>query len=630
MSELDRASEARRQREAKDSDFKQPGVCFFEIVVFGDNRSVRSSYLIPMAIPPRMSETEDEFAIDEAVGADGGLHVEENGVVRRRIRLEGDMGFRPKPANPWATTYGGPRPSDPSFAPRLSGASDLNHSLSGQRHFQYLQDSLRMYGDLKRDPETAGRIELRYHNQRDRQHWRVHLVRFSERQDERSRISSPHYVIELLVSGQVDEKTIAIDSAQDGGFLGSIKNVVETIQSGVNLIRSAVQKVLGYVDDVRKVVAGIDSLISSVASIADDAADVIGSTANVVDGVASLDDRVKARYRAAVERARSALVSLESAIVSLIGSDAPASVSGDLDTISDGLCYLVVHEASFDPAIGQVSLQLQVSDLDKSLDEDLVGAQADGSFEALRGAGSGPRVGDSVLAGGSRLGLFTRPYRSASEYVVEQGDTLETIATKLIGDAAAWRDIAILNNLDHPFTSTAGIPNTAGPGVRLLIPSLRRAASVEPTHGVVGVRSGSSAEERLLGADFALVPSADDLSRYDWMVDTSKGSGDAMLVRGVANLSQALQSRVRTEQGDLPGYPAFGRARDAKSGRPDLDREMQRLRIAQAVLADPRIVSVDSLDVPEETDSPDVMRVEIVATIRGLDRAQTFSPDLGG
>lgn len=622
MTELDRAFERRRQIQAKDEDFKRLAVCFFEIALLSDSLDSETFYLIPFPIPPRIIDVQDEFAIDEAVGADGGLHVEENGVVKRRIRLEGDFAFRPRPANPWASIYGGPKPAEQTFNPRFATATDLNLSLSGYRHFQYMQDSLRTYGDLKKDPETAERVELRFHNQRDRQHWRVHLVSFEERQDERTRISSPGYVIDMLVSGPAE--VTRLRTVQDAGFLEQIKNAVQTIKRGVAIIQSAVQKVVGYIEDVRRVVGGITGIVDSAIAIADDALEIVSVLGNTVDDVANLDDRVKARGRALAEKAQTTATRLYSALENLIGADVPAQVSGDLDTMADGLAHIVMHRAAFDPTTGSVSIDSLVSDIDASLADDLASADAESSFDDVLNAGSGARAGDGLLSGAERLGLSSRGYKSAREYAVEQGDTLETIAAKTIGDASAWRDIALLNQLEPPYVSAAGVPGTVGVGSRILVPSTRQPTALQATHGVVGVRSGASPEERLLGVDMALVPCSGEPECYDWVVDTARGSTDAVKAVGISNLSQALRTRVELEQGGLPGYPSVGRVRDIRSGRPELDREMKRLRISQAVLADPRITAVESLSFPEDGDSPDISRVEIVATIRDLDQSQAF------
>jgi len=57
-------------------------------------------------------------------------------------------------------------------------------------------------------------------------------------------------------------------------------------------------------------------------------------------------------------------------------------------------------------------------------------------------------------------GLFTTP---PGVHIFLEGDTLSDLASKLLGDASVWREIALLNNIDNPLN----IP----PGTTLLIPS---------------------------------------------------------------------------------------------------------------------------------------------------------------
>ena len=48
------------------------------------------------------------------------------------------------------------------------------------------------------------------------------------------------------------------------------------------------------------------------------------------------------------------------------------------------------------------------------------------------------------------------PRRQEREYVVQSGDSLAAIAQEVYGDPTLWRDIALANDLDEPYSLTVG------------------------------------------------------------------------------------------------------------------------------------------------------------------------------
>lgn len=49
-----------------------------------------------------------------------------------------------------------------------------------------------------------------------------------------------------------------------------------------------------------------------------------------------------------------------------------------------------------------------------------------------------------------------RPRQQGREYVVQSGDSLAAIAQEVYGDPTLWRDIALANNLEEPYSLTVG------------------------------------------------------------------------------------------------------------------------------------------------------------------------------
>jgi hypothetical protein len=160
----------------------------------------------------------------------------------------------------------------------------------------------------------------------------------------------------------------------------------------------------------------------------------------------------------------------------------------------------------------------------------------------------------------------------------QYGDTLQKIAYRELNDASQWPLLIAYNQLVYPFITD--IPELAVPGVIL------------------------TGAQILVPAAVAVIESQTDpalVFEIDLALDvngglTVDGSGDFACVSGNANLSQALNGRVITDNGELLFHSEYGNLVRQLLGA--LNGPNAALLAGEyvtgAVLADPRVSAVRS------------------------------------
>lgn len=585
----------------KDSNFLKDLVYYFELKVPSFLVTGGSTFFFPLVMNPEGYTLSEPFSITKTEGQGGGLYVEENGIIYRMMSIKGHTGWKPRKflGDIGISAVRVPE-TQRSFSRQI-----LNPiaEISGQKHFQFLQDAVfRTYGDLKRDPSTSENTHLYFHIPKEDEHWEVKPLEFRLEKTLNRKNLYP-YTIDLLIVGP--HKDPGKDFSEDKSWLDKIKDGIRMVQSGIDLVKSIIQDVVAYTKEIERTIKGIGAILSNIVSIIDIASDFINGVTEVIIApaqfVSSVIDQLETSIRAMVESAR----------------QFPDTIINSYRTMGDGLNRI----RSF-PQFFQSSTQTLLQSATKTQDfgktsAALIAAASStppNSFQKLLALGTGNLPGD---LGRARADLnLNRPlsnYQSAEEKIIQASDTLQSLSAKYLGDARLWRDIAVLNNLTHPFISKEGIPGTKKPGERILIPSTSIAPDARNITTGLGISPEASAEERLLQTDFMLerVDGPNDL--FDFAIDTEGGSVDVRTVSGVNNLSQALLSRLRTERGTDQLYKNVGIDRLVGSTIPSLGAEIIALRIAQAVKADPRITSIKSLDIEQPT--PDSIIINLDAEV---------------
>lgn len=135
--------------------------------------------------------------------------------------------------------------------------------------------------------------------------------------------------------------------------------------------------------------------------------------------------------------------------------------------------------------------------------------------------------------------VFSRPRAGFRFADTHFGDSLQKIALRELGDASRWPELISYNELVPPFITDDAAE--AGPGVLLsgqpiLVPS------------AAALTTGPTKQEDVFGTDVAL-------DEAGGMVTDGV---DFVMVRGNANLIQALGGRIRTPRGALMFHPVYG------------------------------------------------------------------------
>lgn len=178
--------------------------------------------------------------------------------------------------------------------------------------------------------------------------------------------------------------------------------------------------------------------------------------------------------------------------------------------------------------------------------------------------------------------LRARPLPGYRLVDTRQGDTLQRIALRELGDAARWPQLAELNNLLPPYVveTLADLEDTPSAGVeggRVLLAGQPIKVPAPGPAAPAGVLSATD----IFGTDLAL---PDGLLR-------ATPAGDLLLVSGVPNLSQALEHRLETPMGELLYHPGYGqRFHELRGGPQNQLTNMLAAGYAEsAIRSDPRV-----------------------------------------
>jgi hypothetical protein len=130
------------------------------------------------------------------------------------------------------------------------------------------------------------------------------------------------------------------------------------------------------------------------------------------------------------------------------------------------------------------------------------------------------------------------------------------LALKYLGDEAAWKKLAIMNNLKPPYISANGGDGVLRPGDTILVPQTATAAGPSAISRTVNPDASSEAQRPMMkryGRDLRLQEIGGELMDF-----ATTSDGDIDVVEGVNNVVQAIKIKFSTEQGELPTHPQFG------------------------------------------------------------------------
>lgn len=610
LDELLPSDETLRQRLTGDTSFTEPLTLIFELILPDEGVFPFSSrsFLFPLQIAPNAMGMSEPFSVEVTPTQQGGLFVEENGIVQRRIRIRGTTGFFPHPlpiSPPKLTT-----PSTGRSFSRSLPAITATNNLSGQRHFQFLQDKIiRLYADFKRDPQTSSLTQLRLHDTQNDEHWIVVPMSFGQERSAQSPLEYP-YDIDLLVVDKAD--ALPFDKkTSDRSLLQAMGDVLRSTQNFLRRATSAVNQLTSVQQELSLAVHGVGAVFGQAATLID-------AVASFVEGTSEL---VQSPYQAIFSIAQGCENALKIAAntrnLGLTIANWPRPIEQRFFALTTAAEQLGLAPKSFVPVARTLKAQQTVVNAPVTADVPLK------SFAAIQAQGSSGLPSDAALASSrSTDAIGITDYPSTVSYTVQEGDSLTSLAVRFLGDPKAWSVIAAANNMTPPImpTSTAvGVPSAffgslLQVGQRLLIPSAAIPQTSVANDAVLGALPTQDPETQSLGIDAQTV--VNSKGQMDWALGSTEGMPDIGTIQGEANFEQALNRRLLVEQGTAVLYPNLGLPLLIGTRQASADWQQIRLRVQQTLSVDPRVRQVENIDMATQNDG-----LAIAITLQRVDSA---------
>jgi hypothetical protein len=540
--------------------------------------------LFPLPINPDKFEYTLPFANELTPQQEGGVVVEDTGIVIASISMSGTTGFKLRRNR--AKFRGG---QGSKFCGDLADTGTVFvQDVSGQMAFWILASKcFEGYSELKADPETSSGTILELHIPKEHLALEVVPKSFVLTRSASSERVTYRYNINLEVIGEVG----AVD------FLEDEEDIFDEILDTITTIRDTIQSVAATLDDINAMAQQLRRVWQGLSSFIDDVGTVLRSATNFVNGIKSFIDIPRSFIQSVADVAEDAADLFEAS------ASLPADVGQSIRSLGDDLDRLIVasrdnFKSSWQAVADAYNKRATDRYNDNITDDDEKDQISDIASDAS-GAGGG-LTADQVyskpfLPGDERRArlskaqtrLKTGNYSGFLEKPVGQGDTLAGIAARELGDARRWTDLALINNLSPPYiTSGPKLPGTLQPGSRIIIPVNK---PVQPAQVLTtgNPETGGSQADAHLGVDYEYVLVSK--GQWGWKIDATHGSVDGVKTNGIGNLAQGLGSRLRTQRGTNILFPDVGLPRLVGVDQAENPATEVSLRVRQQILADPRV-----------------------------------------
>jgi len=512
----------------------------------------------------------------------GGIVAEERGILWRQITINGTFGLAPKPGH---DTFTLPAPEGPMKGEILSGPG---------WYLRLERNVLGYYGTLKADGEVAEEVTMIWHDMRRDDHWIVVPEDLNTQRTVQRRFQYP-YSLRLKAIADADTLAPDLTTAQD-----ALEFVKQDAQSGRDDIRLGVALIQGAIDYGSQVLAEVRVYATDVDRMIDDLTAVVSAGTSFVDGVSETVSIPRTFLLSTAELVEASLTLMEEAL------ELPIDVRQNYQRALDGLHKMAANAAVFGSTyqseIGFVNAS--EAGIAGTTTLALTDAEAGGPPSTLADmeAGGNQSIDLALLNAGIDFGSHAAgSYTGLISETVTDGDTLESIAAELLGDASLWIDLALVNSLSPPYITSTGAPGTLAPGGTIMVPvNDTLAASIANAIGENPVDVfGTNIELKELPS------SAVGRPRVGWAIDHSTKK-DVKTISGVPNFAQALQMRMWTEKGSIPIAPSFGLRRLVGFGIASADVTYLALAARETLLADSRTLEVQAVRLVVEGDIVDL------------------------
>lgn len=366
-------------------------------------------------------------------------------------------------------------------------------------------------------------VTAEFHHWEQDEHWLCEPMQFVDPRDREARI---HHRYEI---------TLKLYKRIEG----------TPIQEKSDPIRKVLAQIAATINEAQDALATVGEVIRTIRT---KAAELIGRVRRDLVGISNAAQEVLAGVRDTLLLPARALNSVLSAVdtaISALGALVTDSLIEAAHTLR-GIRRNMTRLLSL-PNLFSQDLASATEEMARQYYEIPTGAEREVEREALE-------AGQNQAKRERASRLVQRNVTGASSVVVRTGDTLQRIALRELGDAARWKEIALLNGLDRwPYLSSDGSAGTIQYGKPVLIPATPQNSTNTSTLSDDRYKQQGDTASRLYGRDLKLY--MNDAGKLDIAL---LGNGDPVLVGGHDNLIQAVMLKTRVFQGELLENKDFG------------------------------------------------------------------------
>jgi hypothetical protein len=480
---------------------------------------------------PRAIAFDEPASVQVVPTQDGSQFIEHQGSIYKMITISGTTGVRPngrgrtdlipifEVPNPFARADIDPEDGLPRG--EASGFEDLIR----------LRNLFRHYFDIKRDPTRAHLYEMVWQNGKEGEFWVVEPMAFRTNRESSSPLTAT-YDIQLRTIRRADFRVF-----QDTPDVRTKRNALSRLNERLIEHSRTIANALGLAESLVDRTVGIgQATLNSVISPAT-------ALFNGLTGVTTAGVRGFAIPRNSVAILAGSALDLVEALQTVEGELNAYKQQGISTQLSNAFgAYKNIFRTA-----------ARVHDEDQLFSSPTASRYNDRT-EAYRDPNRGsrlPRTGGSptnprnvTTPGGSKLATVTN------------FDTIFSVAQRLLGDQARWKELVMLNDLKAPYIDPSGDgKDVLRPGDKIMVPSSVNQATTSIPEDL---SQELDPVARRLGRDIKL-QSFDQISGgLDTLDFAINSKGDLALHDGVPNLSQAIRLKFSTEQGTLATHPSYG------------------------------------------------------------------------
>jgi len=572
------------------------------------------------SVPPKVVEMGEPYATKVVSTQNGGKYVESHGSIIRELRIQGNSGLRPNKTLPNSVNLLGGAPLGPLAGPVKSiagpiidrgfavansitnvvqaiGLSEPNRGLDPSERTGYddimkLRNIFRAYSDIK-NSAGAPNIVMVWRDIKTADYWIVEPKEFKLIQDSKSPLTY-NYQIGLRTLARFEfSKVFSPDPLK--GLKAGAKQIA-TIQRALREISTTLLVVSGSID--RLAAAGVfaqNVLVEPSINVIRGTSAIINSARGIQPSVANNWQRLNNNYQEALDTLEEQLFPNVPAVGSNVGITEPTdeeqeradSYTEIINAIRAGqrAARNVLIQPAMQDSLGARVSSRQISTTN-AFRKFIPGGAAGGTLPTT--------VGDTSFIGNQKMS------GNISSDVVGSGETIFSLAQRLLGNRNRWKLLVLINDLRAPYISNSGEAQTLAPGDYIYYPvqdgSGLSSADIDPT-GAGSTETEQSGQnpdsviDRAYGRDIRL--KSDAKNRTDIVINAS---GDLASIQGVANVKQGIRLKFSTEQGTLTVHPKYGASFPIGTKMTQTSFNLFRLNTYATLISDPRIDRVKSLE----------------------------------